>query len=633
MADALIKLLQARTVHISAGKSIGTGTLIAPGRVLTCAHVVRKAIDSNLEIRVSLPDLSQPDKFMWTETVIDSFLSDKWTEIKTKDKDEGGEEIELSTEYPDIAVLSFKLEEDKDKEEDKDIEEDKVEDKEKNVGITQLPYASDVIKLDEEKKVEEEKELQEEKKVGKVEHALLRLPDFDAEQEGLQDKQFLAYGFQKKQKELLRNVPQGVSLDYDAEQGTGPLRKIMVKNGLVRHGMSGAALVDRSNGELVGIVHMTRNPNDDLGAYVVPVEIIWHVFQKWEEAKICSIFSEVRSRKIQKKIAKQYANDFPQFSRLHKYKYKLLSFLILILASLLWGFYHFGWTTGSGVASVILVAVSIFSALLGGWLGQGVNEETGKFRDKIGKALLGKIGLIIIFIGFIGIGFMWTYRSSIWIYGYSESDKIEFLISEVDNSKVIDTIMLEFDGTTSNLFPSLPLGEKLKISTLGRKDTIVELKSFSRVELYYPRDFPKEYVAIFKFDPVLSLQGIMKDNLIEVKIERKIDGDWVELDNFKIEPKDSTGTIVFGRKFNYKEKEIEWENKLRNEILPKDQLSLLLPSSLNAWTKRILYIPNKDLNLNDKITFKVYNTYYEKEFIKDYTFDDEYIDAYIKFEE
>ena len=567
MADALIKLLQARTVHISAGKSIGTGTLIAPGRVLTCAHVVRKAIDNNLPINISLPDLSQPGKYKWTETVTDSFLSDEWTEIKTKDEDEGGGEIELSTEYPDVAILT----------------------------------------------------------IARKEHALLRLPEFKAERDELRDKQFLAYGFQKKQKELLRNVPQGVSLDYDAEQGTGPLRKLMVKNGLVRHGMSGAALVDRASGELVGIMHMTRNPNDDLGAYVVPIDIIWHVFEKWEEANTCSIFSEIRSRSVQKKVKQQYLNEYPNFPLFRRYGWKLLILFILIILLLLYVSFHIGQPKNSVVFAILVTAFGLFGTLLGNWLGKDLQSETERLKGKVGKWFLKTsflIGCAVI------IALAWSFTTSVWIHGNSDFDEVSVKLLSGDNFSNEQEKDIDSTGSIRFFRPVFFYGDSIKLQPEGREPIDLVIKPFSRQVLYYPKDFRLEPVILLRFDPKKLLLTRLFYVTIEVQKKGAKEGE------FKYQFTDSTltgfGALVFGnRELTISDQIREtWRKELKNEAATESTLS----KWFTTWEK-MKRVDNINLDNNDVVRIKVRKKF-DGSVVNEqgYTIKDDYIDKILKFE-
>ncbi len=161
MADSLINLLQARTVLIRAGTSIGTGTLISNGVVLTCAHVVRKAYAQKKSIEVLLPNLTEPGQFIWNEKAQKVYISKKYEErIDSEEIHNNAEQVVLTSEYPDVAVIEI------------------------------------------------------ERKT----HAIIAFPYNDIVLENLKDGQFLAFGFQKKDRDLHRNVPQAVSLNYNGEQ-------------------------------------------------------------------------------------------------------------------------------------------------------------------------------------------------------------------------------------------------------------------------------------------------------------------------------------------------------------------------------------------------------------------------------
>ena len=88
---------------------------------------------------------------------------------------------------------------------------------------------------------------------------------------------------------------------------------------------------------------------------------------------------------------------------------------------------------------------------------------------------------------------------------------------------------------------------------------------------------------------------------LEVQIERKVDNSWEEVINFPIKPDKATGCFVLGRKIDAEEREIAWEDALRNDV--KTDASLW-DESLKIW-KEYKYIPDIDLNNNDRITISV----------------------------
>jgi len=547
MADALIHLLQGRTVLVQAGSAVGTGTLIAPGVVLTCAHVVRDAKNAINTISVALPSLEDPGKPLWTEPAINLHLSNKYEE--PNEHLSGTDDAEVATfkkEYPDVAIIEIKSKK----------------------------------------------------------HDLIEVQKYKKPLTNLKEKQFLAYGFSNQDADLERNSAEGISLIYSGEQVDGIIRKLIFVQGHIRPGMSGAGLVERESGKLIGIVQMTKSKTDDLGAYVIPIDTIWQVIQNWSNDGLNELFITLRSKELEANVKKQYNKDYPQFSLLRKHWLKLSLFLVLIFFSLFWGFFHRGLTTASGTISIFFVAVSLFSVLIGGWLGKGVNEETIKFKDKFGKFLLGKAGSLAL-LGLLGVLiYLWTYRSSVWINGYSESDKVEIRVLSGENFEETKTITLNPKGKANAMFSSVPSGETVKITSKGRKDTTMILKSFNRIDLFYPRDFPLEPVAIFRFDPAYASSKKMNDYRLEVLIERKVDSVWEEVYNFPIIPDMTSGCFVLGRNIEAKERETVWEDALINDLKIKTNTKYF-ENSLKIW-KNFKYIEDKDLNYGDKITIQVY---------------------------
>lgn len=540
MADALINLLQSRTVLIQAGKAVGTGTLIAPGMVLTCAHVIRHVKDQLETITVSLPDLTEPGKSLWEEHPSKVYMSNKYEEPYEVPSNADIETLNwYKKEYPDVAVLQIDRED------------------------------HDIIKFSKYKE-----------------------PSFD-----LKDKQFLAFGFQNADKELKRNSPEGVSLIYSGEQVDGIIRKLVFVQGQIRPGMSGAGLIERESGQLIGIVHKTKSPNDDLGAYVIPAETIWRVIQKWHNDELNELFASLQSKDLEVKVKKQYLRDYPQFSMLRKHRVKLILFLVLIFFTLFWGLYHKGLTTGSGITSIIFVSIGLFSALLGGWLGQNVNEETGKLRDKVGKILLGKAGTLTLIVWLMGLIYIWTYRSSVWINGYSEKEKINILVKHGKDFKEIDTITLNPSGKTDALLlASLPFGEKVKITTEGRKDNDLILKSFNRIELFYPSDFSEEPVALIRI-PANYLARMKRYKVVY----KKNNGNWNTIDSLKSQKGILNGSLLLGLRDIDIENDmiVEWQKYLNEQGLSNDMRDSIIKKWKEVKPIRI------DLNLNDTLRIKL----------------------------
>ncbi|NHF58110.1 trypsin-like peptidase domain-containing protein [Flavobacteriaceae bacterium TP-CH-4] len=540
MADSLINLLQARTVLIRSGASIGTGTLIAPGRVLTCAHVLRKAVEAGDNIEVSLPDLTQPGHFIWSEVAENVHLSIQYEEQnRTTAALENRPNPPLTTEYPDVAV----------------------------VAIT------------------------------RKEHAMLAFPEPDEGMGDLKDGQFLAFGFQKKDRELQRNVPQAVSLNYSGEQVDGIIRKLMFTNGLIRPGMSGAALMERESGKIIGIVHMTLSPNDDLGAYVIPLETIWTVFEKWKEEGGNTLFDELRSTAHKARIRKQYNKEYPRFPLLRKHGVKLIFLPLLLFLGLWWVFYHVGSIEDSGLISVLLVAVSISGKLIGDWLGEGGAAESGKLRNSIGNVLISTpflVGLAAI------IAVLWTFSSSVWIHGNSELEELPITFFKDTTLTEGNRKTLDPTGTTRFLLFATPFQKRAALVPEGREPKYIEVQAFSRNEWYYPRDFLLEPVVLIRFDP--RFVRIMKRYSVQIEVE----GSSNKEDAPSLKYIDSTlagfGALAIGKRDLGigKDRELEWKQFLQGQSIS----GTALENVVTHW-KKIKEIPEIDLDIGDRIKVTV----------------------------
>lgn len=541
MGDSLINLLQSRTVLVRTANSIGTGTLIAPGKVLTCAHVVREAVEAESPIEILLPNRIKPGQFIWAEIVHKVYLSDIYEEQpQVNDVQETITTVPLTTEYPDVAVLE----------------------------------------------------------INKKDHAIIRLPTPDVDSDQLRDQQFLAFGFQKQDRDLKRNVPQAVSLNYNGEQIVdGIIRKLLFSNGLIRKGMSGAALMERESGNIVGIVHATLSLNDDLGAIVIPLENIWKVFQSWEEDGVNQLYSELQSKQLRARINKQYHREYPRFPMFKKYGIRLLILPVLLFLALWWMFYHLGPIEESGLVAILLVAVSLSGKLLGDWLGKEVRAESGKLKSSIGKVLFGNLflsGLTIV------IALLWTFTSSVWVHGNSEHGEVPITLYKKSDQKEGYQKNLDPTGKTKFLVFASPLKDSMALVPKGREPKTVLVTSFAKNELYYPRDFLQEPIVLIRFDP--RFKGIMKNYRVHVEIERS----GAEEVGRKLQYIDSNlidyGAIAIGkREMNIsKDLEVEWKQFFEGEPVSM--------SSLEEW---VLHWKNKkpnrdiDLDIGDRIKVTV----------------------------
>ncbi|WP_299436716.1 trypsin-like peptidase domain-containing protein [uncultured Aquimarina sp.] len=536
MADTLIKLFQKRTVLISTTNSIGTGTLIAPGKVLTCAHVIRKSIDDINTIKILFPDVTQPGHFEWEENAAKVYLSKIYEESNKKGNEVGTEIESLKKEYPDVAIIE----------------------------------------------------------IAKKDHALMALPNSDDISSDLQNRQFLAFGFQKKDRDLKRNVPQAVSLNYNGEEiDSDVIRKLVFANGLIRPGMSGAALIERETGDIIGIVQMTRSANDDLGAYVIPIDIIWKVFKKWEEDGDTEIFSELHSKEVKKQIQKEYNQEYPKYPMYRKYGIRLIILPTLIFLLIWWMFYHLGQIQESGLVAIILVTVTISGKIMGDWLGEAINTESSKLKNTIGSLLFGNV--FLIGLGIITL-FLWVFTTSIWVHGNSEFDQVPITLFSGEEYKEGRQKSLNPIGDTRFLIWTTFMGDSVKIVPEGMEELPLFVSPFSKKELYYPKSFLKEPLFLIRFDARLSSK--MNKYRVEVQIEKQ-NGSSMKFTDSTLA---NSGAILLGkRKLKItKQREQIWkdffvEGGIRDNILEK-------------WTdhwKKIKIYNEVDLDKNDRISIKV----------------------------
>ncbi|WP_299217248.1 trypsin-like peptidase domain-containing protein [uncultured Aquimarina sp.] len=535
MADPLIKLFRKRTVLVRAKNSIGTGTLIAPGKVLTCAHVVRKSIDNIGSIKILFPNLEEPGHFEWEESAVKVYVS-KIYEEPNETTDTESELASLKKEYPDVAIIE----------------------------------------------------------ISKKDHSLMMFPDIDDIPDDLQDRQFLAFGFQKKDRDLKRNVPQAVSLNYNGEEiDSDVIRKLVFVNGLIRPGMSGAALIERETGNIIGIIQMTRNPNDDLGAFVIPVDIIWRVFKRWEEDGDTNIFSELTSKAVKKQIQEEYNLEYPKYPMYRKYGIRLIILPVLIFLLIWWMFYHLGQIQESGLIAIILVTVTITGKIMGDWLGEDINSESSKLKNTIGSLFFGNISLISL--GVITF-FLWTFTTSVWVHGNSEFDKVPITLFSGKEFKEGRQKSLNPIGDTKFLIWTTFIGDSVKIVPEGREELPLFVSPFSKKELYYPKSFLREPILLIRFDPKRA--RLMKKFRLEVRIE-KHNSEVIKFTDSILQDK---GAMVLGkRKLKItKEREREWKQFHEN-----DQLTAAILEKWSQHWKKIKPHNEVDLDIDDKITVKV----------------------------
>ncbi|MDO5981596.1 S1 family peptidase [Flavivirga spongiicola] len=541
MADSFSNLVQSRTVKIKAGSNIGTGVLIASGWILTCAHVVRATYDSNKSISVIFPGASE-DKENVTFSTDEIYISKLYLEPENSVLGSSSEAQLRSKEYPDIAAL----------------------------------------------------------KLDHTEHPSIQLEPYLAPMTHLEDKQFSAFGFHKKDADLKRQISEEILLIYGGEQVDGITRKLIFKGGPIRHGMSGAGLIERQSGQLIGLVQMTQNPNDDHGAYIIPTEIIWRVFKKWSDDGLNDLFLLLNSKHHKTKIKRQYKKEYPRYPFLRKYGKRVALLAILMLLIIWWVFYHYGLLWKSGVFAVTMLVYGMVNSLLVNWLGRHISEETGDLKTKAGRFFLCTPVLSILTILTI---LVWTCYASVWIYGKPGSEAI--IVRVIHNNNYTDTLRKELDneGRTRFTLPTNLSGNRIKLMVEGHEVIYDSVKPFSSLkkEYFYPSDFSMEPIALIRFD--FEYAKISHRYLINIEIINAPDKTQNRQTVFNNIVLDSTvGSLTIGkRNFIFKEKHLDlWRTKYRAEF-PDGTYDEKWSDYWNQ-TKQLEYA---ELNLGDTIKVNV----------------------------
>lgn len=417
MADRLIALLNARIALILTSGSVGTGSFIAPGILLTCAHVVRQAYEANEKIEIKYGQ--HPVSGIPVEA-----QSGKVAYISAQQE---------GKEYPDIAIIKIKP----------------ITRSYLKMAASQDPYSY------------------------------------------RSDQEYVAIGFQKRDRNLDRDIAQTVSLNYEGEEDAGGQRKITFENGLVRPGMSGAPLLERSSGVITGIIQMTRNPNDDLGAYVIPIDKIWETLQ----FDAPELYAELHSSVVQKSIRKQYRQEYSPYSRLKAYGLRLLFLPLILFAGLFWVFYHLGAPQNSGALAAVLVVISLLGAFLGQWLGADVASEAASLQSTLGQIFIHPIALLV---SGLAVLCLWTFTSSIWIYGGPEHAGTKI---SMQHRAVMQTKEFNEDGQVQFFLFTTPFSDSLTIAPEQREGKITRIKSLTKKKMFYPQDFLLEPVLLLRLDP------------------------------------------------------------------------------------------------------------------------------------
>lgn len=426
MADRLIQLLQPRTVMVSTAYGIGTGIFIAPGTILTCAHVIRKAheLQETIEIRytkASSPGIFEEENIQAEVQMISGLLD--------------------NVEYPDMAILSVKA----------------------------------------------------------SQHAILKTVSDKMATLYASDREYIAFGFQKKDRQTGRNVAQAVSLIYEGEEDASLRRKIILENGLIRPGMSGAPLVERQSGTAVGMIQMTRNPNTDLGAYVIPMEKILEQIQMWEKKGDLNLYSLLISNKLRRRIRSEYNLIYPRFPVFKTYGFQLIAFVIILFAGLYWAFLHSNVGQHSAAIAAALAALPFFGSFISSWLGQDAQSESSRIRGHLGLFAL-RWPVLLTFA--LVITSLWLFKSSIRIYGNAED---QGLVIDLLNEKkeIVDTDSLDMNGAIHFSMSTRPTGKKYYLRPAGYEMKPVTSYSARPHELNFFNFFQQEPLLMVLIDPNL----------------------------------------------------------------------------------------------------------------------------------
>lgn len=545
MADSLIDLLRRRTVLVRTKKSVGTGTLIAPGLVLTCAHVIRQSVEREETIKIRFPNAFKPGHFLWTEMATSVHLSNKYEE-----QNSSNESGRVTTEYPDVAIIE----------------------------------------------------------IARKDHALIRLAEYVEDSadssldelhdnlNDLNDKEYMTFGFQKRDRELGRNVPQAVSLNFGGVQLDGYIRKLMFTNGLIRPGMSGAALVERESGQVLGIVHMTMSTHDDLGAYVIPIGTIWSVIKEWEDDNVSNYFSVLSDKELRKEIRKQYAEERPQFSLFKEYGYRLIVLLILMFLTLSWLFYHFGQIQETWFVSGLLIASSVIGKLTGDWLGKKGEIESRRLKLNIGKLIFSNTFLMI---SALLVAFLWTFTTSIWVYGDPTND--DTVITLYYGVDFTEGHQKKFDANGRIRFSEIvsPFGDTLTLVAKGREPKTMSVTLFKKKEFKYPEHFDLEPAVFIRLDP--RYHRLLDKYAIVIEVERSSDNGFRSIDTLEYYNLKEIHSLMLGqREINITKEQIdEWKEPFKNEAINRQTLDLYV----NNWRK--FRHSSTDIDVEDRVRVKV----------------------------
>jgi hypothetical protein len=514
VADRLISLLVPRTVLVASGKSVGTGCFIAPGYILTCAHVVREPLPPGESIRIYYSATDPEKKELLNSAVVSQIILSDLTESK---------------EYPDVAIL--KLEE--------------------------------------------------------TSHSLLQLSPSSEPFRYRTDQEYLAVGFQKKELETGRNIAQMVSLSYEGEEDASYMRKIIFENGLIRPGMSGAPLVERQSGQIVGIVHMTRDANTDLGAIVIPVDKIWEVLKE----KAPNVHAWLTGKKGISLVRREYRQAYPRFPMFRQYGIRLLLLPLILFFLFYWIFRNIGQIQQAEYVAALLVVIGFSGKLLSDWMGSDVSTETGNAKSKAGAflfrpAVIGILGTLVLAL--------WLCVTSVLIFNHDDTKRVSIKLLKELGSKTYRSKEFDQSDPMQFLVPMVPFHDTLYLEPDGSEPMQVVMNSFQRKELEYPDSFKLEPVVLLLFNP----NNISFDSFSNYEVHIKWDSSGNEIVK---EPWSEAGSLMIGKRHMEitGELEKEWNEQLKNFEDP-----LIIRDIIRKW--KISYpITEADLAIGKQLEIKL----------------------------
>jgi hypothetical protein len=532
--------MRERVVLIVSNGQVGTGSFIAPGHILTCAHVVRKSVVENTNIDI-LYYVNENNKWQSRELNISS------NDILLSP-------LVLQSEHNDIAIIKIDLQ--------------------NHLNIL-LPRESDGVYYN-------------------------------------SDQEYVAFGFQKKDINTGKNIPQTVSLQYEGEEGGSNDLKIIFEDGMIRPGMSGAPLLERETGMITGMVQKTRNPNDNLGAYTIPVERIWLQIKSWQAEGKSNLYQLLISKKYRRSVRKKYEESYSQIQNLKENIFPIVFLAAVLFGGIYWIFRHYGTIDKAGWLAALIAALP----LLGNYLGNLYSKDHLFFKKTIGKIVLKPFSLMLL--GGLVLYF-WTFKSSVWIYG--SRDHAQTPIVLIDKGKVEKSITKQLDrnGETRFLVNTSIFGQEYVISSNIYEPKTIKIRAFEKKELFLPDSFILEPVVLLRINT--DFFSDLENYYCVVFVGSN---DSTKIDNLSKE----RGSILLGNR------RIEIEPRLktvwRQSLVSSGFSQEIIELFIDGWAD--YYYINSNLSYNQKVDLK----FYHKEsnalvFIKQYEINKTEEDIYVSF--